>query len=860
MEKTVRILWKNAPEKGRIDVVYGKPPSVFVSGGEGRASGDCFGFNGGEGAVDVTVPEALISPGAFATILRVRTERNSFSFFMRDALSRDCPVWIPEYGAAAVPGGDSRPYGQVEEEIRARKILSDFDRFETNPEESFEAAAARNRNQYCPVWLGLSRDMRIFRFGYVDKHKYFGEIVPCFHSHVLGKILFAAGQGASCRPEITRRLRRGCLPILEALQKESFMNYGLTAFASLETAPPGKRPLKGSHWLAAYAHSNGNMLGEEEKKSIEGLLEEETLRREEEVILCCRIEALNTGRTPCYAWFKAPYADGTEFAPESGFTFSGGKVLAVTALNGKPVPQEETAVLVQPGEKIVWETVVPHSPISEARAARLAELDFDSHLDGAEKFWLDKLDTAAVFSIPEKKIDEAVKAGLLHCDIAALGREPDGPVAATIGWYSPIGTESSPIIQYFDSVGWHRLAERSIEFFLKRQRKDGFIQNFSRYESETGPLLWTIGEHFRHTEDEKWLKRIMPGIRKAVDYILKWREKNKKEEYKEKGFYGLVDGKVADPEDYYHSFFLNAGCYIGIKRIAEITGELFPDYADGLKKEAEEFRLDIRRSFYRSQANAPVVPAGDGSWAPLMPPWTEYNGGITLYADGGNWFSHGAFASRSCLTGPLWLVICEVLSPEEEATEFMLKSNRFPVTLENACLSQPYYSRHDFAHIKRGEVKSFLKCFYNQLTALADRETYTFWEHYYEASQHKTHEEAWFLMQTRWMLYLENGREIQLFSAAPRKWFGDGKKIEVKNASSYFGRLSFGSCSEIAGKKMISAYFECAGKNAPGKVKFRIPHPDGARPVRVEGAGYDPACETAEAFPGNGRCSVRLFY
>ncbi len=68
------------------------------------------------------------------------------------------------------------------------------------------------------------------------------------------------------------------------------------------------------------------------------------------------------------------------------------------------------------------------------------------------------------------------------------------------------------------------------------------------------------------------------------------------------------------------------------------------------------------------------MPLGDGSWAPLMPPWVEYTGGTTFYADGGNWFSHASFASRSCLTGPMWLIISEVLDVDEIGTEFMNKN------------------------------------------------------------------------------------------------------------------------------------------------------------------------------------------
>jgi len=864
MDKKIKVLWKETPKKGSIEVVYGNLSSIKISKGNGTAKSDIFEFTGVEGTLTLSISNVKVSPGAFATIVRVLSDKNPFSFFLRDALHPDNPIWIPEYGVAVTTCQDKRPYDKIGQDIKNKKALSDFARFASEPEESFESASKKNRDQYCPTWLGISRDIRIFRFGYQESVGYFGRIVPCYHSFRNEKlqnsdILFVIGQGASCRTDIKRHLEDGYMPILRAVQKEQSMNYRITAFASLETQPLTEEAVKGSHYLAAYANSGGNMLKEEDRKAIKKLLDREMHHREEEVVLLTRVEAVNTGKVPCYAWFKTPYTHKTRFNGK-GFTLIDKEVIAVTRLNGEPSHDEEISVLVQPGERVVLEMLVPHSPISEKRAMELQKLNFDHHLQYTRRYWEGKIKTAAGFRLPEKPIDESVKAGLLHCDLVAYGKEPDGPVAATIGWYSPIGTESSPIIQYFDSAGWHRLAERSIQFFFERQYKNGFIQNFARYESETGPLLWTAGEHYRYTRDKKWLKKVMPNIKRAVDYILQWRERNKKEEYREKGYYGMVDGKVADPDDYYHSFFLNAGSYIGLKRISEVTEDIEPEYSKRLKREVEEYRRDIRYGFYYSQARAPVVPCGDGSWGPLMPPWVEYNGGITLYADGGRWFSHEAFASRSSLTGPIWLVISEVLSPEEIGTTFMLKTNQFPVTLDNACLSQPYYSRHDLAHIKRREVESFLRCYYNQLTGLMDRETYTFWEHYSGHSQHKTHEEAWFLMQTRWMLYMEKDSSINIFPAVPRRWFEDGKRIEVKNASSYFGRVSFASVSELSDKRTITASFESLSKRKPEKIRIRIPHPDGKKPKKVEGGSYEPHSETVEVAGFKGRCSIRLYF
>ena len=39
-----------------------------------------------------------------------------------------------------------------------------------------------------------------------------------------------------------------------------------------------------------------------------------------------------------------------------------------------------------------------------------------------------------------------IRAGLLHLDMVTYGKEPDGILAANVGVYSPIGTESAPII------------------------------------------------------------------------------------------------------------------------------------------------------------------------------------------------------------------------------------------------------------------------------------------------------------------------------------------------------------------------------------------------------------------------------
>ncbi len=884
MSKTIKIavLFGNKNVKGAIAAVNGRIDRL--NAGEGEIDGRNFNLPEG-GRLEITFAEYTLKRGAFPTICNVFTNQNPFSFNLRD-VNAATPIFIPEFKVAVIPADDQRDLAQVARDVAARGAISDYTRYLNAPEESYAHAAVRNRQQYCQTWLGLGRDMRMFRVGYQERYKFWGQIQPCYHTvpqhlsflqakfervpEAAYQVNFVIGQGASCRPRITRRLEDGVLPILRSVQAEEDMHYHLTVFATLEKAPLAPGAVRGSEWDACYANTGGNMLSPEQREELRPQLEAEMRGREEETVCCLRVEAVNTGRVPRYAWFKAAFVTGFNGVAlrypaagkgdfQAGYTRLTGcaGIFSVNRLDGAPLPEQEMAVLLQPGEAAAFDIIVPHAPVGEDRARELMRLDFDAHLEACRAYWRARLESAAAISVPEKPIDENIRAGLLQCDLVTLGREPDGPALATIGWYSPIGTESAPIIQFFDSMGWHKLAERCIDFFFARQQPNGFIQNFAKYESETGPLLWTVGEHFRYTRDAAWLKRVLPNIKKAADYLLQWRARNQVEEFRAQGFYGMVDGKVADPNDFYHSFFLNAGTYVGLKRTAEMCRAIDPGYARMLDGELPAYRKDIQSGFYHAQARAPVMPLGDGAWAPLMPPWVEYTGGISFYADGGIWFSHGAFASRSCLTGPLWLIIAEVLDPFEIGAEFMLKTNQYPVTLDNAALSQPYYCRHDYAHVRRGEVAAFLKTYYNQITGLQDHETYTFWEHYYHASEHKTHEQGWFLMQTRWMLWLEEGDMLRLLGAIPRAWLEHGKAIRLQGVKSYFGPLWADVESDLQ-RNRITAEIRVESDRLPAALCIRLPHPQGRRAVACAGGKYDPATETVAVKPFNGRARVEL--
>jgi hypothetical protein len=849
--RAVVVEWRSGPGVGFVEVSHGNCNGLTVERGAGSVDAPHFELaDSGPCRLRIEIDGEDTSHGPTPTRVTIRTERAPFAFLLRD-VNRLCPVFVPACQAVVLPADDPRSYAEVEESIRSKGLRTQRRQIAAEPEESFANAAAHTRNLRCPAWLGLGRDMRIFEIAYAHETPAHS-IVPKFHGYPTplpetaespSQYSFYFSRGESCVESLTRRLDEGVLPILHATIADGGVVYNATAFASLEASPLTAETVRGTHYLVADKHGFGNMLTPEQEALYQERLPEE-MNRDEEVVLYHRVEAVNTEKAPRYAWFKCPW-------PNAAHTFDGaaglglyetGRVFVAARLDGRPLPKEEVAVLLMPGEAAVFDFALPHRPIPRERAEALARQDFAARLDECRAYWRAKLDAAARVSVPEKRVDEMLRAGLLHLDLVAYGLEPDGPVAATIGVYCPIGSESSPIIQAMDSFGWSRLAERSLDYFLAKQHDDGFMQNFGGYMLETGAVLWSMGEHYRYTRDTAWVARVAPNVVRACEYLLAWRKRNLREELRGRG-YGLIEGKVADPEDPFHAFMLNGYACIGMARAAEMLACVQPEAAAAWSKEAEQFRADIRAALRDAVAASPVVPLLDGTWSPSIPPWAEARGPVSLLTDGQPWFTHGAFTVRDSLIGPIYLVLQEILDPAEPMTDWLIDTHADLYHTRNVAPSQPYYSTHAYAHLLRGEVNAFLKTYYNGFAGLADRETYTFWEHYFHASPHKTHEEGWFLMQTRWMLWMERDDTLSLLPGIPRAWMEDGKQIVLDRVRTHFGPVSLNVTSRVQ-RNRIEVRIGGAADRAPKRVRIRVPHPQGRRAIAVGAGVYDASTET----------------
>ncbi len=874
MNTKIAVEWRKGPIRGSVSTTAGII-SAAIMRGSGKSEGACFSTDGSQARLEVTV-QAEDGKDLRSILVKIDTPEHPFSFFLRD-VSKAYPIYIPAYGVAVTQAHDNRTYEQIELDVKAMNLVTELQRIENEPEETFANAAAHTRELASQTWLGLSRDIRIFGVGFRGvggEERLWDWVQPRFHGFE-AKLpenedkpvcyRYMLGRGVGCVEGVSRRLEDGSLPILHASIQDNDVVYDTVSFVSYESSPLNADTLRGTHYLAADGFGHFHMLTEEQTALRERILPQE-MNREEETVLYFRAVATNKARVPRYAWFKNVVPNAFvlnddkqyEFDGDNGFvSYSEDWVCCVSKLGGRPLGTEETAVLLPPGESVTFEFYLPHRPISKERAEGLSRQSFEDRWAECRAFWQEKLSRAASIKLPEPRIEEMIKAGLLHLDLVSYGLEPGGTIVPTIGVYTAIGSESSPIIQFMESMGWNGVAERALQFFLDKQHEDGLMQNYGGYMLETGAALWSLGEHYRYTRDEDWILNVKDHLLKAFDYLAKWRDRNKTEELRGKG-YGMLEGKTADPEDPFRSFMLNGYAYMGMSRLAEMLRNVDPDSSARVEAEAQALKEDIRQALFAAMGSSPVVPLADGSWVPTVPPWVEHRGPLSVNGEGGKWLTHGSVAARDSLLGPLYLVFQEVVRPDEAAAEFMLNYHHELMCTRNVALSQPYYSIHPWVHLKRGEVKPFLKAYYNGFAGLADRETYTFWEHFWHASPHKTHEEGWFLMQTRWMLYMEDGEErLNLLPGIPSQWLEDGNVIELDGIATYFGAVSLRVESNLE-QGAITAKVVCHSDRKPNTVSIRLPHPEGATPTTIIGGSYSASRQAVVIDQFDGKTEITL--
>ena len=113
--------------------------------------------------------------------------------------------------------------------------------------------------------------------------------------------------------------------------------------------------------------------------------------------------------------------------------------------------------------------------------------------------------------LPDKRWAEALAAILGH---AALAMNDGAPDVAVVN-YNVFNRDGVYTTNILHKSGCFELAAAAIDYFLAHP----FNGRVYPEADNPGQILWVLGEHWRFTRDEAWLKRVYPAMRKLVALV-----------------------------------------------------------------------------------------------------------------------------------------------------------------------------------------------------------------------------------------------------------------------------------------------------------------------------------------------------
>jgi hypothetical protein len=528
------------------------------------------------------------------------------------------------------------------------------------------------------------------------------------------------------------------------------------------------------------------------------------------------------------------------------------------------------SVLLGPGEKHTIYSVIPGEPIPlSSGVSPLQNLAYENLKASTVRYWNSRLSEGMQVEIPHRHLQNLYSANIAHWFLALTkdGHRGEHYPNTAVFYYGSIGSESSPVMQVMDMRGLHDRAETCLKAWLSTQgdalpsgdyqsKQGGFFHFWPNYTVDQGSILWTLAEHYLYTRDQDWLRRAAPEIVAGCDFIIRARSQTKKllPGGKKPLSYGLAPaGCVADPRDWEYSFMLNGYFYLGLKKSAQVLHDVDPGNATRIAAEAEDYLHAIRTALRESIIRSPVTRLRDNTSIPSVPSYLGLRGFSSDVKDSADPDRRHGYAYDVTI-GPFHLLKTEVVDPGGPEVTSMLNYledyffmfTPLPSRVELDTLAtdwfnmggfgklQPYYCYYQEAYLLRDQIPNFLRGFFNTLAAISDPQTLTFQEEldFGGGQPNKTHEEAWFMHQFRYMLLMEVGDDLFLARGTPRSWLEDGKQISVTRAPSYFGELTYKILSHVRNGS-IEATVSPPRRNRPANLYLRLRHPERASIKRV---------------------------
>lgn len=452
---------------------------------------------------------------------------------------------------------------------------------------------------------------------------------------------------------------------------------------------------------------------------------------------------------------------------------------------------------------------------------------FDRRFEEAAQAWRKRLGRGVTIRVPEPRINDAYRAWLAYV-FTNVDKEGDCyfPHDGS-GFYELVwGIAAIQSCRALDLYGYPDEAGKYLDSICTLVRPDGELKtNFGL--SDSGTLLMALEDHYGLTQDKEWLARAAGTIVRVCDWVIARRVKEKQGQVPGSSTWGLIkyqpSGDYPEPD---YSFLSDTAVCVGLEAAARslrVAGREAD--AKRISAEAADYRRDIEAAMKRA-----VFEHEGARLLPILPA----SRGWLLKARYGSTGYYSLFASL--------LLDNEFLVVEDPHAALLVDALEQRGGL---CAGQCTFFNlidHGFTYgywlhmLKRGEPKKAILGLYGAMAYGMSRTTYSGVEctdihtggnaptlpHLRSGTQQ--------LRLLRMMLVREQGDRLLLAQAVPQHWLKQGQRVEVRDAPTMFGPVSY-TIESAADQGRMTVQLVPPRRNPPSQIQVFVRHPAG-KPIR----------------------------
>ena len=477
---------------------------------------------------------------------------------------------------------------------------------------------------------------------------------------------------------------------------------------------------------------------------------------------------------------------------------------------------------------------LPSPMVPPEDAAKLQAIDYESARTATLNFWSGYIERGAQFRVPEQAVNDLFHATLWHA--LRLPRRHGGAeenVRIDLPYsnfaYSQTGTpwpiNQAVYVDYmlYDLRGYHAISTEELAAqYRNNQEYIGHVNGFANWLAYTPGMLYAVAQNYLLSGDRQALDRVMPQSIKALDWCLN--------EIRDSS--GLVTGPLNDGTGEGVWAFNQAYLYAGLERFARVLEKIGNPRAKEASAAADRIRDAIARNFAAATARSTLVELRDHTWIPYVPSEAHTYRRILS-----QWYP------ADVDTGAVHLLRLKALAPDGDMADSLLNDHEDNLFLKGwGIANEPVYNQQATAYLLRDDPKAVIRAFYSYMASAFSHSVFESVEHRWTWGQYygpPSTDGAWVELYRNMLVREVDDHTLLLGQATPRKWLADGQKIEIRDAPTYFGKLSYRFESQARSGRIL-ATISLDGQSPPSSLLVRLRHPDGKpiRSVTVDGQNW----------------------